>query len=139
MKKVSQPKKVKITGFNLLGEEIEYTFELMSADVGIPLFHENMLGIAGFCQQIKDYLNAEASDRDVAVIAMTCHQCFQVKKLIELRDKLLKNVKAVDPLDMYAALYHALQANYGATLTPLLDALSKQGDTSPAQAEALAE
>lgn len=133
MKKVSPSKKAKFTGSNLLGELIEYEFELMTAAVGLPLFHEEMMGIAGFCQQVRKHIEADESDRDIAVIVMTCRSCFETKKIVEMKEKLLSGVRIKDPLDMYAALYHALMANYGATLDPFLTALDKQGsgdDTS---------
>lgn len=141
MKTVAQKKEVKFTGQNLLGDEIEYTFELMPASVGVPLFHEEMLGIVGFCQQVKDYFNADEDDRNISEVSFAARNCFETKKLTELRDKLLKGVSASDPFEFYAALYHALMANYGATLSPLLEALKKQGekkkkDTSQSETEA---
>jgi len=146
MKKVAQAKKVKITGFDLLGEEIEYEFELMPANVGLPLFHVNMLAIAGFCQEMKPCIGSDVDSGDVSKAMMTAYHCLDEKTYDSLKDNLLKGYSNPEPIHFYASLYHALYANFGLTIPPLLEALAKQGkkektdDTSPDQvAEALAE
>lgn len=133
MAKRSARMTVTAKGYNFFGEEKAYAFQLMPTFDGLDFFHEHMEEIVSFCEFCSNSMEDDSTD--AAVVAIGCRQVLDPPTFKKFRMNLLAGFKEQDPFEVYAALYHALIANYGPTLTPLLEALNKQGDSDQTTTE----
>jgi hypothetical protein len=126
-RKVNQRKVIQVDGLNLKGDERHYTFQSIPAKVGLQLFHRYAQPFMSICAVIKGHFDDMEDDEDssnLPFVLMSCVGALKPDEFEKVRDELLVGYSNSDPLEVYSAMYHALMANYGATIDPLLESLA---------------